>query len=215
MPLGTEVDLDPDDIVLDGKPLPPKRGGAAPPIFAHVLWRYGCMDQEATWYGVGSAQDTLCYMGTQHSSPPPIFGPCLLWPNGWMDQDATWYGGRPRPMRHCVRLGIHLPHKTGHSTPTFRPMSIVVKRLEWMDEGTTWYGGRSRSRPHCVRWGPAFPPERGTVAASPRLFGPCLFWPNGRPSQLLSCCYCYYYRTHPWDEAIIGSGDDNGNKWSK
>ena len=21
-----------------------------------------------------------------HSSPPPIFGPCLLWPNGWMDQ---------------------------------------------------------------------------------------------------------------------------------
>jgi len=33
------------------------------------------------------------------------------------------------------------------------------------------------------------PPERGT-AAPPPLFGPCLLWQNGRPSQLLlSTCY--------------------------
>ena len=25
-----------------------------------------------------------------HSSPPPLFGPCLLWPNDWMDADAIW-----------------------------------------------------------------------------------------------------------------------------
>ena len=34
---------------------------------------------------------------------------------------------------------------------------------------------------------PAPPLERGTAA--PTLFGPCLLWPNGRPSQhLLSSC---------------------------
>ena len=38
-----------------------------------------------------------------------------------------------------------------------------------------------------VTWVPSSPTERGT--ASP-LFGPCLMWPNGRPSQQLlsSCC---------------------------
>jgi len=44
MPLGTEVDLSPGDIVLDGDP-------ARPPILAHVLWPNGCMDQDGTWYG--------------------------------------------------------------------------------------------------------------------------------------------------------------------
>ena len=64
-------------------------------------------------------------MGT-HLSPKRgtalrSFGPCLLWPNGWMDQDATWYGGRPRSRPHCVRW---------RPSPTsFRPMSIVAKRL--------------------------------------------------------------------------------------
>jgi len=32
MPLGTEVDLGQGDIVLNGDPTPPKKGGIAPPI---------------------------------------------------------------------------------------------------------------------------------------------------------------------------------------
>jgi len=51
MPLGMEVDLGPDDIVLDGEP-PKRRGGAQHPlILAHVLWPNGCMAQDATRYG--------------------------------------------------------------------------------------------------------------------------------------------------------------------
>jgi len=44
MPVGTEVGLDPRNIVLDGDPaLPPK--GAQPPIFGpYQLWRNGWMD---------------------------------------------------------------------------------------------------------------------------------------------------------------------------
>ena len=43
MPLGTEVGLDPDDIVLDRDPVPPKRG-TNPQFFGHV---YCC--QTAGW----------------------------------------------------------------------------------------------------------------------------------------------------------------------
>jgi len=47
MPLGTEVDLGPDDIVLDGDqlPLPQKWGRAPSPIFGPcLLWPNGWMD---------------------------------------------------------------------------------------------------------------------------------------------------------------------------
>jgi len=55
----------------------------------------------------------------------------------------------------------------------------------WVDQDATWQRGRPRPMPHCVRWGPS-PPQQSLPT-----FGPCLLWPNGRPSrQLLSCCYC-------------------------
>ena len=50
MPLGTKVDLRPGCIVLDGDPVPPKKGCTAPPILAYALSK-GCVDQDATWYG--------------------------------------------------------------------------------------------------------------------------------------------------------------------
>jgi len=50
MPLGTEVGLDPSDIVLDGDPAPPlPNGGAEPPVFGpYLLWPNGCMHQDET-----------------------------------------------------------------------------------------------------------------------------------------------------------------------
>jgi len=57
----------------------------------------------------------------------------------------------------------------------------------WMDQDETWHGDRPRPRPHYVRWGPSRLPKG---ARSPQIFGPCLLWPNGRPSQLLlSTCF--------------------------
>jgi len=50
----------------------------------------------------------------------------------------------------------------------------------WMDQGETWHRGRHWPRPHCVRWGPSSPNR-----AQPPIFGPCVLWPNGRPSQVL------------------------------
>ena len=42
---------------------------------------------------------------------------------------------------------------------------------------------------HTVRWGPSPPPK----GRSPPIFGSCLLWPNGRPSQLLpSSCFTYW-----------------------
>jgi len=54
----------------------------------------------------------------------------------------------------------------------------------WMDQDETWHGGRPRPWPRCVRSGPSCPLPKGH--SSPLLLcGPCLLWPNGRPSQLL------------------------------
>ena len=55
MPLGTEVRLGPEDIVLDGDPASssPKSGRNPCPIFSPcLLWPNGWMDQDGTWHGV-------------------------------------------------------------------------------------------------------------------------------------------------------------------
>ena len=106
MPLSTEADLSPGDIVLVGDPRSPPMGAQHPQFWPT------CCGQTAAWIKVplgtgvglrpgdiGLQEDPAPPKGTQ----PPIFGPCLLWPNGWMDEDTIWYGGRPRPRRHCVR----------------------------------------------------------------------------------------------------------------
>ena len=52
MPLGTEVGLGPEDIVLDGDPAPPPQNGReAPfPIFGPcMMWPNGWMDEDGTW----------------------------------------------------------------------------------------------------------------------------------------------------------------------
>ena len=54
MVLGMEVGLSPGDFVLDRDPVSfPQKGRSPPPqIFGpFVLWRNGCMHQDATWYG--------------------------------------------------------------------------------------------------------------------------------------------------------------------
>ena len=135
-------------------------------------------------------------MRTQLPSPkrgqsPPNFRPMsILWPNSWMDQDATWYGGRPPPRPHCARWG-HTPQKRGVQSPrlNFWPMSVVAKRLD----GSRCHLVRRQASAQatlCYMGSSSLPlsPQRGTA---PQIFGRCLLWPNGRPSQLLlsTCCY--------------------------
>ena len=45
-----------------------------------------------------------------------------------MDHDSTWYEGRPRSRPHCVRWRPSTPPRKGHSSGTFRPISVVAKR---------------------------------------------------------------------------------------
>ena len=187
MSLGTEVGLGPGHIVLDGDPAPhPQRGTAS------NFWPV-CCGQTAGWIKmslgteVGLGPGDFVFDGDlappqkKRAQPPPIFGSCLLWLNGWMDQ---------MPLITDVNLGqcdvvlhgVAAPSKRG-TPPVFGSRLLWPKG--WMDEDATWYGGRPRRpRPHCARWGP----RKGH--SSPTRFGPCLLWPNGRPSQLLlSSCY--------------------------
>ena len=65
----------------------------------------------------------------------PVLSVCLsvtlvYWPNGWTDQDETWHAGRPRPRPQCVRWDPAPLPKNGAEPASFRPMSVVAKRLD-------------------------------------------------------------------------------------
>jgi len=88
MPLGTEVNLGPGDVALDGVAAPALKGGLLILVkfFPCLLWLNGWMDEDATWYGSRPRLRPHCVRwgpsspGKGHSSPPPLFGLCLLWP---------------------------------------------------------------------------------------------------------------------------------------
>jgi len=124
-------------VALDGDPAPPPpKEHSSPQSSAHI-----CYDQMAGWIKmplgreVGLSPGDFVLDGDPAPHSPkrgraPSFGSCLLWPNGWMDQDGTWHGGRPRSRPHCARWGPSCPSAKKGQSPNFRPMSIVVKRLD-------------------------------------------------------------------------------------
>jgi len=93
IPLCTEVDLGPGDIVLDGEPAPPKRG-IAPTFRPCLLWPNGWLDQDATWYGGRPRLKPHC-VRLGPSSPPTKkeHSPLHFWPISvvakWSPMSAT------------------------------------------------------------------------------------------------------------------------------
>jgi len=64
MPVGMEVGLGPDDIVLDGDPATLRKKGTPchppHPIFGPcLLWPNGWMDEDAAWYGIFQSSGSL------------------------------------------------------------------------------------------------------------------------------------------------------------
>ena len=99
-----------------------------------------------------------------------------------MDQDATHYEGRPRPRQHCVWYGPS-------STPRGRAPSLQFSAHVCCGQTAGWIktplGTKVGLGPgHVCYMGMQLPRHKGH---SPPIFGPCLVWPNGRPSQL----YCW------------------------
>jgi len=77
MQLGTEGNLGPGDVVLDGVASPRKRGTA--PVFGPcLLWPNGWIDEDATWYGSRSRPKPHCVRGepsfpANGAQQPPLF----------------------------------------------------------------------------------------------------------------------------------------------
>jgi len=55
----------------------------------------------------------------------------------------------------------------------------------WTDQDETWHAGRPRPGHIVLDRDPSPPPPK---RHSPPIFGPCLLWPNGRPSEVLRTC---------------------------
>ena len=104
----------------------------------------------------------------------------VYWPKGWMDQDETGQGGRPRPWPHCVRWRPSSPLPKG-AQPPILAHDCCGQTAGWIMMPLDREIGLG-PRDIVSDGDPALSSERGTA---PPLFGPCLFWQNGRPSQLL------------------------------
>ena len=140
MPIGMSLGFGPGDFVLDGDPVPSPEGAEPSPIFGpHLLWPNGWMDQDGTWHGDGPRPRPHCAR----------WGP---------SSPSLEKGGAPSPqfsshvhcgqMAACTRIplrmevglilgdivldGNHqqLPSLKGHSSPNFRPMSVLAKLLD-------------------------------------------------------------------------------------
>ena len=138
MPLGMELGLSLDDFVLDGNPaLPLPQKGRSPQFSAHIY-----CDQTAAYIKmplateVGLGPNDIVLHGDPASppqkksaQPPPNFQPmycgqaagCIKMPL------ATEVG---LGQGHIVLDGDPAPPKQGHSSPHFRLVSIVAKRLD-------------------------------------------------------------------------------------
>jgi len=131
MALGTEVGVGPRHIVLDGDPAPLPQKRTELPIFGHF---YCGQAAECIKMPLGvEVRRGPGHIVLDGDTAVPIFGRCLLWPNGWMDQDATWYGGRPRPRRHCVRLGPSFPIPKRAMPPIFGPCLLWPNGCMYQD----------------------------------------------------------------------------------
>ena len=63
--------------------------------------------------------------------PSPIFGPCLLWPKaGWLKTPLGTEIGMGPGGDTVLDGDPAAPTERDTAAPTFRPMSIVVKRLD-------------------------------------------------------------------------------------
>jgi len=110
----------------------------------------------------------------------------VLCPNNWMDQDETWRGGRLRPWPHCVRWDPAPAPQNGHS-PQFLANICCGQTAGWIKMPLGTMVGLSRG--HIVLHDTQIRPKRGIAFPVP-IFGTCLLWQNGCPSQLLlSTCY--------------------------
>jgi len=73
MPLGTELGLSPNDIVLHGDPAPPQRKVHSPSVFGPcLLWPNGSMYQDSTWYRARPHLGDIVLDGDP--APPPLKG---------------------------------------------------------------------------------------------------------------------------------------------
>jgi len=120
-----------------------------------VLWPDGWMDRDETWHAGRPWPWPHCVRWgpsspSSEGAEPPVYGPYLLLPM------AAWI-----KMPHGREVGLGpgdfvidgnpapLPKRGQSPLPNFRPMSIVVKRLD----GSRWHLAWRWpwSKPHCTR----------------------------------------------------------------
>jgi len=185
--------------VLDGDQLPlPQWGTARPAIFGQcLLWPNGWMDQDAAWYG--GSPCARPHWARWDPAPFPQKGYCPQFSaHVYCGQTA----GRIKMSLgmevglgpdHIVLDEAQLPQERGTTSPNFRPMSVVDKRLD--ESRCDLVRKLSLAQATLCSMRTSSPPVlKGTQSP---IFSPCPLWPNGRPSHLLLSTCCIFLSPFP------------------
>jgi len=128
IPLGMEVGFGPGHIMLDGHPAPPTNGHS-PHFSAYLIVVKRLDGSRCTWYEGRPRPGQHCLRWEPNSPRPKGHSHiCCGQMAGWIKMPlGTEVGLGPGD---CFRWGPGYPPKKGAEPPNFRPMSIVVKRLD-------------------------------------------------------------------------------------
>ena len=146
MALGKEVDIGPDDIVLDGDPAPPQ-------FSAHIY-----CDQTAGWIKMALGMEVGLGPGhivlDGHQAPLPKKGQS---PPQFSAQASLLHGTQPPPQKGAENCRGAPPGQS--PLANFGP--FLLWSNGWMHQDATWYGERPQPRRLCVRWGRSPLPQKG------------------------------------------------------
>jgi len=189
--LGTQVGLASGQIVLYGNPAPLPQRDTHPNFWSISVVANGWSDQDATWYGGRPLPRSHC--AGQGASPLHRKGGTA--PNSRpMSIVAKRLDGSKMPLG-IMKIGLrpgHIVLDGDPDTPAPKknraPFSAHVccgQMAEWIKMLMGTKVGRGPGHILCYM-GIQLPSKNGH---SPTVFGPCLLWPNCRPSHLLlSAC---------------------------
>jgi len=161
MPLGIEVGLSQGDLVLDGDPAHPPKGGRAPKFLAHVYcgetagWIKMALGKE-----VGLGPGHIVLDGDQLLSRKRGYGPSSISAHFYCGQTAGCIK-MPLGIEVGLRQGTLLDGDPAPRAPKMGGAAIFGPCVLWpngcMDQDATWYGDRPLPTRHCVRLGPSSP----------------------------------------------------------
>ena len=122
-PLGTEIDLGPSHIVLDGDPAPPRKGHSSPPLFGPCLYCGHGRPSQLLLSSCHTAHSTASIYFTMVRPPPSK----LPLPIGGLDLPLRNSARTSVPKHHILCINVRPHDFTRPSSSIYSALSSYIR----------------------------------------------------------------------------------------